>query len=120
MTRPCRRITLHLSQIFLTLGLTFTSSILFSVALPAAAGSAASLVAVDDAAAGQVVRRQLDHHPVLGEDPDVVLTHLAADVCEDPVSVLQLHAEHRVRQGLDDPAFDLDRPVLLGHVLRVP
>ncbi|CPU62505.1 Uncharacterised protein [Mycobacteroides abscessus] len=23
MTRPCRRITLHLSQIFLTLGLTF-------------------------------------------------------------------------------------------------
>ena len=25
MTRPCRRITLHLSQIFLTLGLTFTA-----------------------------------------------------------------------------------------------
>jgi hypothetical protein len=38
MTRPWRRITLHLSQIFLTLGLTFTSSILFSVVLPAAAG----------------------------------------------------------------------------------
>ncbi len=32
---------MHLSQIFLTLGLTFTSSILFSVALPAAAGSGA-------------------------------------------------------------------------------
>ncbi len=31
MTRPCRRITLHLSQIFLTLGLTFTSSILVLV-----------------------------------------------------------------------------------------
>jgi hypothetical protein len=30
MTRPCRRITLHLSQIGLTLGLTFTAvSILF-------------------------------------------------------------------------------------------
>jgi len=25
MTRPCRRITLHLSQIFLTLGFTFTA-----------------------------------------------------------------------------------------------
>jgi hypothetical protein len=31
MTRPCRRITLHLSQIGLTLGFTFTAvSILFS------------------------------------------------------------------------------------------
>ncbi len=31
MTRPCRRITLHLSQMGLTLGLTFTAgSILFS------------------------------------------------------------------------------------------
>ena len=31
MTRPCRRITLHLSQMGLTLGFTFTaSSILFS------------------------------------------------------------------------------------------
>jgi hypothetical protein len=30
MTRPCRRITLHLSQMGLTLGLTFTAySILF-------------------------------------------------------------------------------------------
>jgi hypothetical protein len=32
MTRPCRRITLHLSQIGLTLGFTFTAvSILFCV-----------------------------------------------------------------------------------------
>ncbi|AGC61217.1 hypothetical protein DSM43518_02437 [Mycobacterium marinum] len=31
MTRPCRRITLHLSQIGLTLGFTFTAvSVLFS------------------------------------------------------------------------------------------
>jgi hypothetical protein len=28
MTRPCRRITLHLSQIGLTLGFTFTAAIL--------------------------------------------------------------------------------------------
>jgi hypothetical protein len=32
MTRPCRRITLHLSQMGLTLGFTFTAcSILFSL-----------------------------------------------------------------------------------------
>src|SRR4051812_5960471 len=78
------------------------------------------LVAVDDASSGQVVRRELDHHAVLGEDPDVVLTHLAADVREDPVPVLQLHAKHRVGERLDDPALDLDGPVLLRHVLRCP
>src|SRR4051812_25202600 len=111
MTRPWRRITLHLSQIFLTLGWTFTSVALWV---------SSSLVAVDDSAAGQVVRRQLHHYAVLGEDPDVVLAHLPADVCEDLVPVLQLDAKHRVRQGFDDPALDLDRPVLLGHVLRDP
>src|SRR5947199_2809650 len=67
MTRPCRRITLHLSQIFLTLGLTFTASNLL-------------LVPVDDPTAGQVVRRELHHDPVFRKDADVVLPHLAADV----------------------------------------
>jgi hypothetical protein len=33
MTRPLRRMTLHLSQIGLTLGLTFTEAFLFSVEL---------------------------------------------------------------------------------------
>ena len=77
ITRPPRRMTLHLSQIGLTLGLTF---ILFPS--PPALGRASVgdgllLVAVDDAAARQVVRRELHHHAVLGEDPDVVLAHLA-------------------------------------------
>ena len=31
MTRPCRRITLHLSQIGLTLGFTFTAGSILSV-----------------------------------------------------------------------------------------
>src|SRR4051812_46912438 len=74
MTRPWRRITLHLSQIGLTLGLTFMS------ALSRSAGRL--LVPVDDATPGEVVGRELHHHAVLGEDPDVVLTHLAADVGE--------------------------------------
>src|SRR5882724_3655441 len=116
MTRPCRRITLHLSQIFLTLGWTFTS-----VASPSfwwCAGGSRSLVAVHDAATGEVVRRELNDDPVLRQDADVVLPHLAADVCEHPVTVLELHPEHRIRQRLDYPALYLERPVLLGHILR--
>src|SRR4051794_25367604 len=98
--------TRHLSQIGLTLGLTFTDLSL--------------LVAVDDATAGEVVRGKLHDDPVLGEDADVVLPHLAADVGQDLVAVLQLHAEHRVGERLDDSALDLDGPVLLRHVLASP
>src|SRR4051794_4155937 len=97
ITRPCRRITLHLSQIFLTLGLTFTTSSWSGRggAYPCARW-AALLVAVDDASAGEVVRAELDDHTVLGKDADVVLAHLPRDVGEHLVAVLQLHAEHRV------------------------
>jgi hypothetical protein len=64
MTRPWRRITLHLSQIFLTLGLTFmTFSFLF--------------VAINDATTTQVVGAQLNNHAILRENLDVVLTHLS-------------------------------------------
>src|SRR3954467_4349973 len=77
------------------------------------------LVPVDDAAAGQVVRRELNHDPVLGQDADVVLAHLAADVGENAVPVGELDAEHGVRQRLDDPALDLDGPFFLGHVLHI-
>src|SRR4029453_2328255 len=91
MTRPCRRITLHLSQIFFTDGWTLTGAaphFLGSWAAPAVPGgipggtarSERLLVAVDDATAGQVVGRELHDHAVLGQDADVVLPHLAADV----------------------------------------
>src|SRR5690349_8341720 len=76
------------------------------------------LVAVDDPATGQVVRAELDHYAVLGEDPDVVLTHLARDVSENLVTVGQLNPEHGVRESLDDRALDLDDTVLLGHSLH--
>src|SRR3954452_8409715 len=110
MTRPWRRITLHLSQIFLTLGLTFMSS-----ALSGSAGGL--LVPVDDPTPREVVRRELHHHAVLGEDPDVVLAHLAADVGQDLVPVAQLDPEHRVRESLDDGALDLDHTFFFRHVL---
>src|SRR3954466_3859886 len=104
MTRPFRRITLHLSHIFLTLGLTFTAVVVLS-----------SLVAVDDPAPGEVVRRELHDDPVLRQDADVVLAHLAADVRENAVPVGELDPEHGVRERLDDAALDLDGPFLLGH-----
>src|SRR3954469_17041296 len=83
------------------------------------AGAHGSLVAVDDPTPGEVVRAQLDDDPVLGEDADVVLSHLAADVRQDLVAVRELNAEHGVRERLDDRSLDLDCAILLRHVLRV-
>ena len=44
-------------------------------------------VAVDDSAAGEVIRTQLYDDLVLREDSDVVLTHLARNVGKNLVSV---------------------------------
>src|SRR5262245_12670261 len=112
ITRPWRRMTLHLSQIGFTLGLTFTREALSGVGW--------LLVPVDDPTAGEVVRRELHHDPVLGEDPDVVLAHLAADVGENLVPVAELDPKHGVRESLDDGALDLDHAFFLRHVLRNP
>src|SRR5436190_10793407 len=91
----------HLSQIFFTLGWTFTVVLSCSAACPVSRTPWRSLVAVDDAPTGEVVGRKLHNDPVLGQDADVVLTHLATDVCEDLVAVFQLDAEHRVGKRLD-------------------
>src|SRR5262245_50327245 len=66
------------------------------------------LQTVHNAAARQVVGRQLHQHPVPGQDADEVLAHLARDVGEDLVLVLELDAEHGVRQRLDHGRLDLD------------
>src|SRR6478672_1024738 len=115
MTRPLRRITLHLSQIFLTLGWTF---ICLVSSAELGVERSCSAVTENDPATVEVVRRELHHHAVLREDPDVVLAHLARDVSEHLVPVRQLDPEHRVRESLDDRALDLDDTVLLGHILR--
>src|SRR5947209_11317906 len=54
------------------------------------------LVAVGDATPVEGVRRELDLHAVAGQDAGVVAAHLARDVAENLVIVLELHAEHRV------------------------
>src|SRR5438552_183310 len=64
--------------------------------------------AVDDAAAVEVVRRELDPHAVAEQHPDPVALHPAGGVSEHLVAVVEPDPEHPVAQGLDDLAFHLD------------
>src|SRR6202000_815549 len=66
-------------------------------------------VAVNDPGAIQVVRGQLDPHAVTREDANPEPAHLASDMAEhNSVHVVELHAEHRIRQSLDDFTLELD------------
>src|SRR5919205_3296989 len=65
-------------------------------------------VPVGDAAAIEVVGRELDLDPIARQDADVVPAHLAGDVAENLVAVVERHPEHRVGQGLRDLALHLD------------
>jgi len=65
-------------------------------------------VSIDDARAVEVIRRDLDPDPIPREDADAEAAHLAGDVPEDVVAVVELHAEHRVGQRFDDLALELD------------
>ncbi len=66
-------------------------------------------MSVDDPGAIQVVGRELDPDTIAGQDPDAEPPHLARHVTEhDAIHVVQLHAKHRVGQGLDDLTFEFD------------
>ncbi|MEY4532931.1 MAG: hypothetical protein RI926_700 [Actinomycetota bacterium] len=110
--------TLHLSQIFLTLGFTFIVLSFFAVFVPvkqAVTSQQPLFVAVDDTSTGEVVRAELYDDLVLREDSDVVLAHLARDVGKNLVAISQLNAEHSVGQRFGDRTFDLDDAVFFGH-----
>jgi hypothetical protein len=51
-----------------------------------------------DAAAREIVWRQLDHDPIPWQHADVVLSHLAAEVTEHRMPIFQLDREHGVRE----------------------
>src|SRR5439155_16800577 len=72
------------------------------------------LVAVDDPAAIEVVRRELDLHPVAGEDTNAVAPHLPGRVAERLVAAVEGNPEITVPQSLDDLAVELDLLFLLG------
>ena len=66
------------------------------------------LEAVGDAAAVQVVHRQLHGHAVAGQDLDVVHAHLAGNVGQYLVPVFEFHPKHSVWQRLEDRSLELD------------
>src|SRR5262249_15700224 len=107
-TTPLRRMILHFSHRVLIDGRTFMESSVRSLS----PGGLRLLEPVCDAAARQVVGRQLDLDPVARQDPDEVHAHLARDVGQHAVPIVQLDAEHGVRERLDNLALHLDRVVL--------
>src|SRR3954462_7388559 len=69
---------------------------------------ASSPMPVDDPCPIQVVWRDLDPDAIAREDADAKPPHLAGHVAQDLVAIVQLHPEHRIRERLDDLAFELD------------
>src|SRR3954451_23718247 len=70
--------------------------------------SSSSAMAVDDARAAEVVGGDLHADAIARQDADAVAPHLSCDMPEDLVAVVELHAEHRVGQRLDNLALELD------------
>jgi ATP-dependent RNA circularization protein (DNA/RNA ligase family) len=86
--------TLHFSQIFLTLGRTFMS---------------VSLEAICNAASGEVVWSEFNLDFVTGKNTDVVHAHLSGDVRQHVVTILKLYAKHCVWERLKNRALEHDR-----------
>ena len=59
-------------------------------------------IAVDDAAAVEVVRAELNRNTVAGEDADEVFAHAPGDMGEGLVLIFKLDLEHGIGQGLYD------------------
>ena len=69
-----------------------------------------------DPAFVEAVGGELDFDFVAGEDFDVVHPHLAGDVAEDYVAVVQLYAEGCVGEGFDHFAVDFNYVVFCHGV----
>jgi hypothetical protein len=71
-------------------------------------------MSVDDPRPVQVVGGELAANPITGEDANPEAPHLAGDVPEHDVVVVELYPKHRVRQRLDHLPLKFDL-VLLRH-----
>jgi hypothetical protein len=78
-------------------------------------GLRCSAVPVDDPGAVEIVGGQLAANAIAGEDPDPEAAHLAGDVAEHDVVVVELYPKHRVRKRLDHLPLEFDL-VLLRHL----
>ena len=67
-----------------------------------------SLGAPSDPASGEVVGRHLNGHLVAGQDADEVHPQLAGNMCQDDVSISDIHMERGIGQGLGDDALQFD------------
>src|SRR5919204_7608 len=78
-------------------------------------------VPVDDPAAGEVIRRELDVDPVAREDPDPVAAHLPGGIPERLLAVVERDLVHPVPERLDHLALQLDLLFLVldEHLLPV-
>src|SRR5918995_2310857 len=86
-----------------------------SVCAPAIMGPSRLAVPVDDPAAREVIRRDLDLHAIAREDLDAEAAHLSGRVAQHLVAFVELDLEHSVREGLDDFALHLDLFFLRGQ-----
>ena len=68
-----------------------------------------------DSPLGEIVRRQLDVHPVTSENANVMLAHFSGHVRDDVVAVFEPDAKARVGHDFVDDACHLDG-FFLGHV----
>ena len=66
------------------------------------------LASPGDAAACQVIRRHLNRDLVARENSDEVHPELSGNMCENDMSVSDVHLEHRVGQGFDDRALEFN------------
>src|ERR1700688_3492717 len=76
---------------------------------PAGRSGALVLVAEDQPALLEVIRRHLDGDAVARERLDAVLLHLAGRIGDDHLSGVELDAIARVRQDFGDETFELDQ-----------
>ena len=75
-----------------------------------------SAVAVDDAAAGQVVGGELNGHFISGIDTNEIHAHFSGNVRHDAVAIGQFYLEHGIGQRLNDLAFHFD-DIVLGQAV---
>ena len=56
----------------------------------------------------EIIGGQLDSNFVTAKDTDIVFSHLAGDVCNNHMSILQLYPKLGIRQVFKNRAFHFD------------
>src|SRR6516162_5640682 len=69
---------------------------------------------IDDEAARRVVRRDRDSHAVTEDDADAMAAHLAGELGEDLVAVVELDAKVAAFRDQHDLAIEMNQ-LFLGH-----